>query len=275
VEQTVKEQPVTKKKQLRSAPDSTAPLTRRIALLLKLVWAGKKSVMARNLGISHPVISRVVAGQQEPPGQLLLALANLPKVNLRWLFLGEGESLDQRDIGLGGGRYCPVAMQLLAGEPTKYPVLLSGTSLPVAEAYYTPSAYWVALGQDSSIVNVPEENLKAGDYLLMETSPDWTRRVERMHGRLVALRHTDNPNDIGLGRLSWTEADYIERPGEHPLTMYGAGAAVPAMLVEPTTVAAPKGRSGSAKTSKSKRGQERQYPIDAVVGVCVVIQRLR
>jgi len=141
-----------RKKQTRETPDITAPLTRRIVLLWKLIWAANKSQMARDLGISHPVISRIIAGQQEPPGQLLLALANWPKVNLRWLFLGEGEPLRERDLGVGGGRYCPVAERLLPGDPNNYPRWLTGTSLPVAEAYYSPTAYWFGVRYDSPIV---------------------------------------------------------------------------------------------------------------------------
>src|SRR4051812_7212842 len=99
------------------SPGAMAPLTRRIGLLLRLVWAGNRSAMARDLGVSHPVISRVAAGQQEPPGKLLLALAGRPTVNLRWLFLGEGEPLNPRDPAAAGGRFAPVATRLLPGPP--------------------------------------------------------------------------------------------------------------------------------------------------------------
>ena len=97
--------------------DAAAPLTRRIEQLLRLEWADNKSAMARVLGVSQPVISRVTSGRQEPPASLLLALAKRPRMNLRWLFLGEGEPLTQRDLGAGGGRFCSVARRLLPGAP--------------------------------------------------------------------------------------------------------------------------------------------------------------
>src|SRR4051812_6594642 len=82
-----------RKKQSRSCPDAAVPLTRRLAILCKRVWADNKSHMARDLGLSHSLVSRVLAGKQEPSSQLLVNLARWPAP---WANVGE------RGAGSGG-----------------------------------------------------------------------------------------------------------------------------------------------------------------------------
>src|SRR4051812_34097542 len=102
------------------------PLTARIRHLCEIVWDGNKSKMGRDLGgISHPVMSRVLSEQQAPPGNLLEALAKWPGLNVRWLFAGEGEPLSERNLGWGGGHFCPVARELLPGPPENHPELMT------------------------------------------------------------------------------------------------------------------------------------------------------
>jgi len=233
--------------------------------------------MARDLGISHPVISRVVAGKQEPPGQLLLALSRWPKINLRWLFLGEGEPVSDRDLGIGGGRFCPVAQRLLPGDPGRYPEWLSETSLPVAEAYYTETAYWFCVSGNCPIVHVPDERIKAGDYLLMETSSAWISRVERMYKYLIALRDQgEAESGIVLGRLGWGEHDFFEAPDQFDLRVYKAcGPPEETQLLGPQAIVPPAG-SPPESGGKGRTGRRKSplgYRQDAVVGVCVHVQR--
>ena len=256
--------------------DAAAPLTRRIEQLLRLEWAENKSAMARALGVSQPVISRVTSGRQEPPASMLLALAKQPRMNLRWLFLGEGEPLTQRDLGAGGGRFCPVARRLLPGAPGDFPHLLEGASRPVADAFYSDTAYWFAVPPDCPLAAEEEEKVKAGDFLLMETSPEWTRRVERMYFRVIALRQGGGGEDTFLlGRLGWGEADPLETPDCCPLRVFGRSQEALLESRRACEGEAEPRPTGKAKGSAKKPPPPPRYRLDDVVGVCMVLQRSR
>src|SRR5262245_59871342 len=108
--------------------------------------------MAEALGSSHPVVSRVLRGEQDPPGKLLEALAKWPGVNVRWLFAGEGEPSSDRNLFGGGGCFCPVSKMLLPGPPAAHPETLTWTSFPVADALYTETAYFFQVPPDDAIV---------------------------------------------------------------------------------------------------------------------------
>ena len=180
-----------KKSKKESLPKDMTLLARRIVLLAKLLWNGNKSRMANELVISLSVMSRVLRGEQEPPAKLLDALARWPGVNVRWLFAGEGEPLSERNLGAGGGRFLPIAKLLLPGPPGDHPELLTWTSLPVADALYSETAYWLCVPSDHLIVTdkaAKTERVKAGDYLLIETATNWTRKLDAVAGRLCAVR---------------------------------------------------------------------------------------
>lgn len=167
-------------------------ITARLRHLRDLIWHGNNSRMGRELGnISHPVISRVLAGEQPPPGKLLEALAKWPGLNVRWLFAGEGVPLGEQGLGAGGGHFSPIARELLPGEPGRHPELLTQTSLAVATAFYSPTAYWLPVPKGHAITKGSGAKTAAGDYLLIETSTDWTRRQDAYADRLCvfAVRH--------------------------------------------------------------------------------------
>jgi hypothetical protein len=187
-EQAVKEQLMPKRRSTAPLPSDASALTRRIVVLLDLLWQGNISKMKKALDISHPVLSRVLRGLQEPPGKLLEVLARQSDVNVRWLFAGEGEPLTVRNLWAGGGRFLPIASCLLPGEPNAYPELVTLTSFPVAEALFTETAYWLAVAGDSPIVKHRGSKIQAGDFLLIETATTWTRRLDAVRGRLCALR---------------------------------------------------------------------------------------
>lgn len=161
----------------------------RLKHLRDLIWDGNNSRMGRELGhISHPVISRVLAGDQPPPGKLLEALAKWPGLNVRWLFAGEGEPLSERGLGAGGGHFSPIARELLPGEPAQHPELLTQTSLPVTTAFFSPSAYWFQVPKGHAVTKGQGARTAAGDYLLIETSPNWTRKQSAYANRMCVFR---------------------------------------------------------------------------------------
>src|SRR5262249_7819585 len=176
-------------------------LTARLNLLCKSIWKGNRSRMAKDLGISQPVMSRVLAGQQAPSTKLLEALARWPRLNVRWLFNGEGEPLRDRGLGDGGGHLGPVASQLLPGSPQGHPELLTGLSLAVATAYYSPTSYFFRLESRDPLVSARGSRTAAGDYLLVETSHDWIARPPAFRGRLGVFRCPDRAGLI-IGRIA-------------------------------------------------------------------------
>ncbi len=73
-----------------SEPDAIAG---RIGYLLQHVWFGNQSEMARDLGCSQSLISKVVAGERSPGHKLMQALTEHPTINKGWLIAGEGPPL--------------------------------------------------------------------------------------------------------------------------------------------------------------------------------------
>ncbi|QJW93123.1 helix-turn-helix domain-containing protein [Frigoriglobus tundricola] len=209
-------------------------IAERLKHLRDLLWDGNNSRMGRELGnISHPVISRVLAGDQPPPGKLLEALAKWPGLNVRWLFAGEGEPLSERGLGAGGGHFSPIARELLPGEPGQHPELLTQTSLPVAAAFYSTTAYWFPVPKGHALTKDTRAKLAAGDYLLIETSPNWTLRelayadrlcvftVGRPSGCVLAVvdRGDIDPEPPFTLRPFWEYGDAVMVPSEdspHP-----------------------------------------------------------
>jgi hypothetical protein len=270
--------------------DESSPLTERIKQLCDLLWGGNRSRMARDLEISHPVISRVLAGQQPPPGKLLEGMAKWPGLNLKWLFAGEGEPLGDRGLGGDGGHFAPIAKSLLPGEPAHHPEGLTGTSLPVATAYFTPTVYWFRLpnqgiAETKKTRRIPplgtrtetcdRTRVKAGDYLLIETSPRWTCRPEAYRGRLCVLRDRDRSTQI-LGLVARDNYSASMQAGKLPYVVETFGIYEFAVLDAGSTRAA---RDADPEVepilSLPWNPVDPHYFFrDDVVGVCVLLLRL-
>ncbi len=69
----------------KSAPP---PICVRIAELLQTIWRGNVAQMARDLRVSYPAMSRVIAGQR-PSSKILQGLAGQPEVDSSWLLTGK------------------------------------------------------------------------------------------------------------------------------------------------------------------------------------------
>ncbi|MBI3408977.1 MAG: helix-turn-helix transcriptional regulator [Planctomycetes bacterium] len=250
----------------KALTDTISPIARRIRKLANNIWEGNISQMSRALQISHPVLSRVLRGKQEPPASLLLAIARWPKVNLRWFFLGEGhDTIGGRDLTRDGGKYCPVSHHLLPGPPKDYPHLLYDTSLPVADAYFSETAYWYLVAHDCKIVANEAEKVRDGDWLLIETGQEPLRRVERLYGHLITVRIGSK---IMLGRLGWGEDNPIQAPDEFPLQLFGkAGKTI--LLTKPLDAVISPIEMGERASKKRPQYVE----MTNVVGACIVIQR--
>lgn len=173
--------------------DSSPALARRLQELCDLHWDGNKTSMGRACGgIDQPTMSRTLSGQQQAPMALLAALAVREDVNVRWLLTGHGFPYPpSRDLEFAGGQFRPIARKLLPGNPSDYPELLTETSLPIATAFYTPTVYWYQVPKGVDITKANLLKVRAGDYLLIETSTNWTRREKGFDDRLCVFAENE------------------------------------------------------------------------------------
>ncbi len=142
----------------------------RIDWLLKKVWHGSQTKMARDIGVSQSVISHVVVGRQEPGRKLLSAIASNPLVNSRWLITGEGEPLVAQ-FTEPGRRALYVATELFEGLPEEHGECL-GSMFEVPLCWYRASRYWFKIPADCPLVSVNSLKIATGDLVLFE--PDRT-----------------------------------------------------------------------------------------------------
>jgi hypothetical protein len=169
----------------------------RVKYLLAHLWRGNQREMARAVGVSQGLISKVVNGQQAPGPRLLTALANHPGVDSDWVVSGTGQPIPFPERGS-----LPIAAGVLPGPPLEYPHLLGGSRHPVADALSRPTRYWLLLAQNSPLVREPSLRLAPGDLLLLDSDPAWTRRPDLTDGRLCGVRLPAHPSpEYHLGRV--------------------------------------------------------------------------
>lgn len=206
-----------RKRRDRAPSGDMPPLSSRIDWLLKHIWHNNIAAMARELGVSHTALSRVLAGQM-PSAKMLEALANRADVNTRWLLSGQGQQPPEGANAVGGV-FWPVVTQLLPGEPRQHPELLTHVTLPAATPFLLESAYWLQVTDNAPIVTDGVGSVAAGDYLLIETSSRWTRRSEAYLGRLLALRLPDAQKVVLASSVR--EQEEFEVVRQHKLTTFG------------------------------------------------------
>ena len=157
----------------------------RVEFYLCKLYDRRVRAMARDLGVSHPLISRTVNLKQPPGRKVMKALANLEVVNELWLYEGQGEPLKGQHSGT-----LPLARILLPGSPDDYQQLLSGIRHPVAEQLYSPSRYWFEVPfilADSLLPDNDHPTIKPGDLMLIESNPEMLSRPDLVmhHPRVV------------------------------------------------------------------------------------------
>jgi hypothetical protein len=259
-------------RQRRDDKHEAAQLTERMQVIAERVWQGNQARMAEDLGVSRPVISRVLTGKQQPTGKLLAALLRRhPDVNLHWLLSGHGEPFIEPGVEVGGGRLRPVVDDLLPGPPDEHPGLLSGLGYPVAAAFDAPSRYWYRIPAGAAVLRRTEEialggaeKIASGDLLLVETSEKWTRRWGAVIGKFCAIRHGKGRRErILLGQVDATGNVYIEDYETFRVDLFGEEGK--AWLVVADTPA------GVEVGRRAVSGEV--IVLEQVVGVCVLLER--
>jgi hypothetical protein len=157
-------------------------LRARIEWVLDHLYGGNQRRMAAAMGQDQAYLSRIINGRQAAGPAFLEALYGVPLVNPPWLVEGVGEPLLPPTRGT-----LPVSNCVLPGSPQEHANLLSGSRHPVADALDRESRYWLRTSEMGHLVSVPGWGIHAGDLLLLESSPEWTRRPDVVAGRLCGV----------------------------------------------------------------------------------------
>lgn len=160
----------------------------KVKYVLAHIWRGNQREMARALGVSQALISKVANGHQAPGRRLLSALANHPQISAEWIQSGGGPPL----VVPGSGSL-PIGTGILPGPPLENPQLLSGATHPVADALNRTTRYWIELSAHSPLIREPSLLVAPGDFLLLEADPAWTRRPDMTVGRVCGVRFQTFP----------------------------------------------------------------------------------
>lgn len=250
----------------KTLPGDAPEMSVRISWLLDNVWHGNAASMARDLKVSHPALSRVLAGEQMPSSRMLEALAKQPDLNLRWLLAGEGEPLSERGLGAGGGHFLPVAKSLLPAPPQDCPERLTFMTFPVAAAFRSATAYWYRVDHRQGVTRQKHPGLAAGELVLVETAPSWTKRPDALGGRLVVLRASGCPVELIIAAISH-DADNFEDDVIFDVNTFGmADAKTLNCSVDAATAA--------SSTARGKGKKAPEFVLGDVVGVCLQATRL-
>lgn len=170
---------------------------KRVKYVLEIVWSGSQREMARAVGISQSLVSKVVNGQQPPGKRFMAALAKYPGINAEWIMNGTGHAVEFPQRGS-----LPVAYGVLPAPPLEVPHLLSGSRHPVADQYDRNSRYWLLLTEQTPVVRDQSHRLAPNDLLLLETDSAWTRRADLVDGRLCGVRlQAMHETEYHLGRV--------------------------------------------------------------------------
>jgi transcriptional regulator with XRE-family HTH domain len=182
-------------------------LAARIALLSRTLWGGNRSKMAKDLGVSQPVLWRVLEGQQPPPGSLVESIARHQDVSLAWLFRGDGDPSERRSAE---NRAVPIAKAALPGSPADFKGLLSGECCALPPP--APSRYWLELGVSEPLLRAGLQ-LRPRDLLLIETDQRWFPEPEGLFEDLCVVRFdVRGQKKRKLGRVSHVQGSDDEGP---------------------------------------------------------------
>jgi hypothetical protein len=256
-------------------PSSTA--ADRVVWLLSEVWDGNRSKMAEAVGVTHSVLTKIAAKQQNPGKRLLDAIAAHRKVNPVWLATGEGEPLlAERESGTSEGWPIRISREMLPGPINEHLELLTDESFPVAGAHYRPTRYWLYILGNNPICRSNRTSIEVGDLLLIETDLAHWRDPEIVdnHFCIVRTKGTLAPQ---LALLTWFPGEPGD-PARLTAEYFPENKAGTAKLIERTIIDKyPSGRvevrSKKFGASKGKPGRLEGISLSDIVGACTLVVR--
>lgn len=195
-----------KKTPQKKTQQPLATTSERVTWLLDHVWGCNRSAMARDVGCSPSVLTKIAAGSQSPGRRLLTAISAHPKVNPSWLLAGTGEPLlaDSSEVPEAGWPL-PISKQALPGAPKAHHDLLSGESFPTAGAFYRPSRYWLEVQSREPLLRMRHLCLRPRDLLLVETDPSYWPQARMVHERICVV--PAKKENVELGFVTQHEGD--------------------------------------------------------------------
>jgi hypothetical protein len=191
--------------------------------VLQNLFGNSITLMAAALGVPHASLSRVINHGQLPSAEMILGLARIGRVNLDWLLGGDDAPPTST---CSAGTFLPVSDRLLPGPPSGSPELLPPLGLPTASPFQLHDAYWHHVLAGSPIATWDDGKkedrgskddgleVRAGDLLLIEAGPAWTARASAFAGRLVVLRHPEQPAGL-FARVAEDEEFFSEVSSRH------------------------------------------------------------
>jgi transcriptional regulator with XRE-family HTH domain len=176
-----------------SEPDRRAQeaFRERLQWILDHLFKRNQRALARALGISQSLLSRVLRGLQGGGPHLIAAVAGLPGLNPEWVHDGTGEALapeQQADDS------APVTNRVLPGAPQDHANQLTGERHPLAPAFFRPTRYFCRLPREATLLtdtDGPGRSLAllAGDLLLLDANPAlWTGNLFGCLGGVFGVR---------------------------------------------------------------------------------------
>lgn len=178
----------------------------RVRHLLKELWGGNQTNMARDVQCSQSALSQVEHGA-EPGKRLLSLITSCGRVNPEWLFHGKG---DPASINVGNREHLnsilPISRIPLPGSPIDFRDLLTGDFAEAAPQLVTESRYYLVVQNDDCIARTVEMNVAVGDHILVETDRNCFPALEQFYEQLCVIRITSRSGT----RCCLALVDYVQ-----------------------------------------------------------------
>ena len=183
----------------------------RVKWLVENVSKGNRSAFADTVGVTHPTISKVVAGK--PPGRKLLTfIAQHLRVNSEWLLTGEGQPF-RDEAEQGGASWVPISATPLPGSPQDNPDLVSRDWVVDCRTLFRPTQYWLRLGPREPITREPSRGFLSGDLILLESDRRLFPREALLNEQLCVIRFPGGDVPLKLAAVRYDAGEGAERFG--------------------------------------------------------------
>ena len=144
---------------------------------------GGQRAFAKAVGVSQPLISRIVNGLQEPGEDLLAAISKLPDVNQETFWERASLSTSKESEFL-----VPIAHALLSSTPASSADELTAETVAVPNAVYRHSLYAIRAKHCYPTFLDPSEGLQPEDLVVIDTSVEkFSKNIRRLDGKLCCV----------------------------------------------------------------------------------------
>jgi hypothetical protein len=197
----------------QKASKKIADMRLRLQIIADEKWNGVLARMAWDLHYPQPALWKTLAGGQVVSSRLLVSLATYTSINLHWLTTGKGPQYLEGEDAVRRGQgvirpSVPVAKELLRGPTNKQPDRLFDPSTDPLGEVLTDTQYWLKVGPSSPITRKKDEQIRPGDWLLLETDRTRFPPIHKAQNQLVVVPATATDFDSPLlGRVEEVDKD--------------------------------------------------------------------